>query len=108
MDAGESFAGTREEAGAVVVAGEFAAVEADAVSSTTGEGACSRMGFLNEAEGLVERVADVGLAPPPLEKPEPESEPESPAAELVAVGFEKDASPAPASTPVVSGLEGGA
>ena len=106
VDAGEPVAGTTEEAGVVVVAGESAAVEGDAVDFSASEARSSGSGLWREAEELAGRVADVGLAPPPLGRLDTGLKPESLGVELVVVGFDGGASPAPDSTPVVSGLEG--
>ena len=101
MDAGEMLAGITE-AGLVVVAGELAAVEVNAVYPNAGEGVSSGLGLLREVEGPAEE-----LEPPPLSTPDSESEPESPAAELVAVALDGNTSPALETTPVLSGLERG-
>ena len=95
VDAKESFAASTEEAGVIVVAGELAAVEAEGVDSTTGETACPELELL-------------GLAPPSLRWLKPESEPESATIELVALGSDGGASLAPELTPVGPSLEGGA
>ena len=96
MDAGESLAGITDEAGVVVVAGELAAVDADAVYPARGEGVSTGLGLLGELEEPAEE-----LAPLSLSRLDPDSEPMSPATELNA-----GASPALETTLALSGLEG--
>ena len=102
MDAGEELAGITDEVGVDVGAGELGAVDAEAVYPDTGEGVSTGLGLLR---GLEEPAEE--LASPPLGRLDPASEPESPATELTAVLLDGDASPAPETTPELSGLEGG-
>lgn len=98
VDDGELFAGTTDEAGVLVIAGELGAVDVEAVYPNAGEGV---LGLLRELEAPTEE-----LAPPPLSELEPNSEPESPTAELIAVVLDGAASPALETTPALSGFEG--
>lgn len=91
VDAGESLAGILSLAG---MAGEAAVDAGELLTGMTEEtGLLVAAGGSAATEELAGRDADVAISPPPpLRRLEPDSESESPAAELVAIGFDEGAS----------------